>query len=659
MSRAATFALFLGFLALPGFAQETREDPAAPEPLPVPRFEESPCWVESAEELGEEGIVCGYLIVPERRGAADSRLLRLAVAILPARAEEPLPDPVLYLHGGPGGFAVASPGSWLESSLRDERDLILLDQRGAGLSEPALCPSLGLEDFRVMAGDHQPGDEIEARKAVALACRDSLLEQGIDLGAWNSTTSAQDVEDLRRVLGFEEWNLLGVSYGTRLAIAVMRATGGEGLRSVILDSTYPAWAPAWDTKTPDFARALHEFFTACEDDAGCNETFPNLRDDTRALLARLEDRPVVIRLHGNAVLPDAQLVNNAQDTAIMIHQMLYDSRAYGELPVLLDVLRERRNPAARNLADVSSLRALSLSRATNLIVECYERAPFQDRERQARYGKADPLIARLHTYFDADYDICAEWSDLEATAAEVRPVRVDVPTLIYGGRFDPITPPDWGERTARTLPDARFFEFPVGHGAYRSHACPREIAHAFVDDPAAILDDGCIAGMAPPEFVTRWRTSPDAWRLLRGLALEPEPRVVLPIAAGIGTLGLCLLALPLGAIARRLRGTVFAGHPPARGWVLGTALLVLAFWLGLLATLAWTAAQSRLLLLVGLPVWTHALFWLPWLALATGTAAAVTLWHERQIGPPASRWFEAAILAVAGFLLVVRFSYAL
>jgi pimeloyl-ACP methyl ester carboxylesterase len=645
----------LVFFAQSALAQDV--DETTEEAAPVPRFEALPCWeLDGASELGEHGVRCGYLIVPERRGVADPLLLRLAVAILPARAAEPLPDPVLYLHGGPGGRAVGLPAPWFESRLRDERDIILLDQRGSGLSEPTLCPGLGLRDFHVMAQDHAPGEEFEARKTVALRCRDELLEQGIDLGAWNSTTSALDVEDLRHVLEIEEWNLLGVSYGTRLALAIMRLTRGEGLRSVILDSTYPAWAPAWDSKTPDLSRALDAFFTVCEDDVPCDDAFPDLRMRTRQSLERLERDPLRVVIDDPVVLPDGILVNNAQDTAILIHQMLYDSRQFGEMPLLFDQLEDRRSAATRNMADLMTMRAQSLSRGTNLIVECYERAPFQDLERQARYGEADPLIHRVHTYFDADYGICAEWSDKKASASEVRPVRVNVPTLTFGGRFDPITPPDWGERTARTLPDARHFEFPVGHGAYRSHECPREIAEAFVADPTAALSDGCIARMKPPEFTTRFRESPGTWPLLRAIQ-RPDQKVVVPLAAGIGALGLGLLMFPLAARVGRFAGRESPAVPPgSRAWVVATASLVLAFWLGFFASLAWTVSELPVMLVVGLPFWTHVLFWLHWLTLPVGAAAAATLWRDRAVAPRSARWFDLSLLLVCGVLLLMRFA---
>ena len=123
------------------------------------------------------------------------------------------------------------------------------------------------------------------------------------------------------------------------------------------------------------------------------------------------------------------------------------------------------------------------------------------------------------------------------------------------------------------------------------------------------------------------------------------------------SLGLGLFLLPLGARVLRWRGAEASGaHPGSRGWVVATALLVLAFWLGLFATLAWTASERPMMLLVGLPFFTHVLFWLPWLAVPVGAAAAATLWRDRAVHPRYARWFELSLLLVSGVLLVLRFS---
>ena len=630
---------------------------------PLPRFEAAPCPVDEVPALAEADARCGFLVVPEKPGGRDGLLLRLAVAILPARSRTPAPDPVLYLHGGPGGHALEAADRWLDSPLREDRELILLDQRGTGFSEPALCPDLSEQDARVAAGRHAPGAEIAARKAVSLRCRDALLEAGIDLGAWNSTTSAQDVEGLRVALGIEQWNLLGVSYGTRLALAVMRAVEPATLRSVILDSAYPPWAPGWDTRTPDFARALGAFFEACLRDEGCRRLHPGLEEDFRAALASFERDPVVTKLAESAGpgWPDTRFIVDPQDFAIIVHQFLYDTRAYGGLPAVIEKLSLRDPKAWRNVTEIAALRATSLSRAVALAVECYDRASFQSREGQARHGAVDPLIQHVHTYFDAEYDICPEWSPHRATPRELRPVRVDVPTLILAGRFDPITPPAWGERVSRTLPHASFLEFPVGHGAYRSHACPRSVVAAFVHDPSAGPDARCVAGMSDPEFVTRFRHSPDAWRLLSSLVVAPDPGVA-------GGLGAALVALLLGLVvpagrnlARRFGGgaPVEASPSPSHGLVHATAGLALLFWAGLLGVLQWTASSETLLLMVGLPYGSHVLFWIPVVGLALALAAGIALWRGWSALSWSARGTQIWILAAAVVLLGIRFAFEL
>jgi len=195
----------------------------------LPRFEPASC---GSFDLHEENAECGFLIVPENRDEPGKRTLRLAVAILKSRSANPQPDPVIYLHGGPGGSAISGASRWLDHPLREDRDFILLDQRVTGYSEPALCPQLSRDDMVVAARDLSPDQATAARLALSLACRDALLERGVDLGSYNSDGSAADLVDLRRVLGYDSWNLYGISYGTKLALTTLR-NSPEGIRSVV------------------------------------------------------------------------------------------------------------------------------------------------------------------------------------------------------------------------------------------------------------------------------------------------------------------------------------------------------------------------------------------------------------------------------------------
>ena len=208
-------------------------------------YERGPCPFDGAE--GVEGLECGTLTVRERRGLRGGRTLRLAVAVLRSTGADPAPDPLVFLSGGPGGRSVeGTPGrtrSAFWSRLRERRDLIFFDQRGTGLSEPRFCPEL---DTAVAVAPYRnlTASELEAEwVATARTCRAEMEAAGVDLTAYTSAASARDLDDLRRALGYASWNLLGVSYGTRLALEALREAPA-GIRAVILDSVLPPDAPS-------------------------------------------------------------------------------------------------------------------------------------------------------------------------------------------------------------------------------------------------------------------------------------------------------------------------------------------------------------------------------------------------------------------------------
>ena len=186
---------------------------------PLPYVESTPCWMALPDGVVEgQNIDCGYLFVPETRDDSSSPSIQLAYAVLYAPTESPQPDPVIYLAGGPGGSAVKELDGWLDAPYLQDRDLVLLDQRGTGYSLPTLnCPEME-----------------QAVQDATQACRDRLVEEGVDLQAYSSVENAADVADLRVALGYDEWNLYGISYGTRLALTVMR-DHPEGVRSVVLE----------------------------------------------------------------------------------------------------------------------------------------------------------------------------------------------------------------------------------------------------------------------------------------------------------------------------------------------------------------------------------------------------------------------------------------
>ena len=123
------------------------------------------------------------------------------------------------------------------------------------------------------------------------SCHDRLVSEDINLAAYNSAESAADLNDLRLTLGYEEWNLVGISYGTRLALTAMRDYP-EGIRCVILDSTYPLQVSLYAEMPANFDRALNVFFHGCTTDPACSEAYPELEIVFFQLVDQLNDSPI-------------------------------------------------------------------------------------------------------------------------------------------------------------------------------------------------------------------------------------------------------------------------------------------------------------------------------------------------------------------------------
>ncbi|MGB0389085.1 MAG: alpha/beta fold hydrolase [Ardenticatenaceae bacterium] len=480
----------------------------------VREFEEDSC---PFELFDGDDIRCGYLYVPEDRADPEGREIELAVAIIGSRSEKPKADPIIYLEGGPGGSPLFDPDSWLESPLRDEREIILLDQRGTGFSLPSLnCIEM----------EEDEEDPLGAAKA----CRDRLAKSGVNLAAYNSANNAADVNDLRLALGYDEWNVLGISYGTRLALTVMRDFP-EGIRSVVLDSVYPPNIDAYTEQALNNADAIQAMLQGCAANAACNDAYPELETKFYELIAQLNEKPVEVdqeEIYGDQIVD--QLVSSLYDTSAIPELPFIIHEAYNQnYDPLLDLIappedksRTRSNDFSRSLgaerlkhalsgAEGSLLRLerrrfqdgegdISDSEGMFYSVECHEEMPFGDLD------QAEKLVAKYPTQvtdgllagLEQEYQVCEIWGAGEADQIESEAVRSDIPTLVLAGEYDPVTPPSWAKSAANTLSNHHYFEIPAGgHALMDAGECPLGIIVAFIDNPNAQPDGTCVGNMKP------------------------------------------------------------------------------------------------------------------------------------------------------------------
>jgi pimeloyl-ACP methyl ester carboxylesterase len=265
----------------------------------------------------------------------------LPVVVLPAATVKKLPDPLVYVEGGPGaetGLDADGIALWRKdmagNGVAEGRDLVLFDQRGTGRSEPQLdCPELIDATVTVYRGRPDVAATNQIWQKASAACRDRLLGEGVDLGAYDSAASAADLEDMRHVLGYPPWNLWSSSYGTRVALVAMR-DHLQGLRSAILDSVFPPEAEGFVDLGSSIERVLTKLAADCAANTACNGAYPKLSASLDKLQARLDQAPLPVPVDGEDGRRDFFLLDGDRLLEVLV-DAFYDWDAIAGLPRLI------------------------------------------------------------------------------------------------------------------------------------------------------------------------------------------------------------------------------------------------------------------------------------------------------------------------------------
>ena len=481
--------------ALPAPAPTTAPTPA---PASAPRFEKTECWFK--EPAGHD-VECGWVIVPEDHARPEGKMIKLAVARFKSAASQPEPDPVIYLEGGPGGSALKSYTSqfdFLFGPLLEKRDVVLFDQRGTGYSQPALaCPEYNQAVIDMLPKDMTAAESETVANKALLTCRDRMLKEGVNLDVYNSAQNAADIEALRQALGYDQVNLYGISYGTRLALTALRDAPAR-LRSVVIDSVYTPQSDLYSQIPVNGQRAFEAIFTACEAEPTCAANYPDLRQAFFDLKAKLDQEPVTFTVTLNSGEKHAMLLNGDGLMGLMF-QSMYATSIIPMLPRLIYDLRAGQTELAAGLQGEFLSEYDKINVGMQHAVQCEEEVPFVTQAAIDEVLKQRPEYAPLASR--GIVELCKAWGASPAAPQENQPVSSDVPTLVVSGEFDPVTPPAWAEDAARTLSKSFYFNVPrAGHGSTLTEDCPRSILLAFLDNPAQQPDMTCLAALKEGKF---------------------------------------------------------------------------------------------------------------------------------------------------------------
>ncbi len=468
-------------------------------------FEPGPCPFEGTDfglvviPPEDSGFECGTVTVPERHENPDGPTIKIPVAILRASGPNPRPDPLFMAQGGPGGsafeiFSLTVPNTIIPR----DRDIVIFNQRGT----PFADPDLSCTESYALLPELMPlsADEAEGREDEALtACYNRLLQEGVDLSAYNSVQNAADVEAIRQALGYEAFNFYGVSYGTLLGLHLMRDYP-EHLRSVILDSVVPTDLNFLERTAENENRVYDLLFDYCANDPVCAAEYPNLEERTFALIANLNENPITIPVYDTEAKETYDTWIDGDSLMDVFFQAFYIGDMYALFPKIIHDLEAGNTFFLQELLSfIVSDRSFSEGMYYSVI--CTEDAdivPTSADTTGLRPQIADGVEADLNSYLQA----CDIWQVETLPDFVDDPVTTDLPTLLLSGYYDPITPPSFADVADASLPNAYNILDPYGtHGVAFEHDCINQIVNDFLNNPNQEPNTNCLSQLPPAEVV--------------------------------------------------------------------------------------------------------------------------------------------------------------
>jgi pimeloyl-ACP methyl ester carboxylesterase len=454
-----------------------------------------PCELGQPHSGTSTSAWCAPLSVPEDRAHPDGRHITLNLAVVRSSAQVPLPDPVVMLAGGPGqaateNFAAVAPAL---SPLLAHRNILLIDQRGTGKSHPLQC---GDEDDTAGGVDDTTAYNEKALRRETEACL-ARVSKDADPRFYTTTDAVADLEDARTALGSPLYNLVGVSYGTRVAQRYAVAHP-EGVRSVVLDGIAPNSLVLGEDFAANLDDALKLIFAHCTNDTACRTRYGDPYQTLYQLRDALRANPHAVSFRDPQSYASVKRMLSEFSLATVVRMFAYSPETAALLPLSIDAaahgdvgpLLGQTNLLTGDLGD-------TMDGGMQYSVICTEDADLlTSRPQDADTILGDKMIEAFKT-------ACSIWPHGTRPQGFHDPWVSNKPTLLMSGQFDPVTPPRYGDDVLNGLSNARHFVLKAqGHNVMARGCMPRLI-NDFIDKTSPkSLDAQCLDRIvATPVFV--------------------------------------------------------------------------------------------------------------------------------------------------------------
>jgi pimeloyl-ACP methyl ester carboxylesterase len=451
---------------------------------------------------------CGYMTVPESRIGRSHASVRLPVVVGQATAATTKAPPLLMLNGGPGGSSVSFLGGPVDGKdfavLRRTRDIVLVNERGVEFSEPHLsCGELDDLAPKVLGADHTI-QEISAtdRLAAVAGCYERWTRSGVDLGSYNVLEMTSDVHETMRALGYDAYDIYGVSFGSMFTQQIAKRFPGE-VKRIVLDSPVAVDGNLIVDVTSaggSSDHALRTLFEACAADATCNGKHPDLREKLLADVANLNASPAPFPI-ADPKDPKAPpfMWQITGDTVVGNIVATMAPGAVGTFPALIDGIFAGGAAKDATLGRIGSFAGASVipgkddDHAMNLSVVC---AGWGFVSPSEIVDGGDPLLRNITAIGKNQLAECTRWAVPKVRDAwpEVNAPLVSdsIAALLLPAKFDANTPPETAAKIATHLKRAYVHMWPDRGHAMMDFKCAGPVIDAFLGDPSRDPDASCI-----------------------------------------------------------------------------------------------------------------------------------------------------------------------
>ena len=468
----------------------------------VPIFTESK---ETTHKIPEgQAYTFGHLEVLENRGSINGRTIKFPVYIFKSRNPNPQKDVIIYTVGGPGSTTMPSSPFMSYYKYLDDRDFILIEQRGNHYAKPHLaCPEWAKAIYESNLPDFDSSKYDSLFEVAAKSCRDRLIKKDIDLNSYNTNEIAADINDLVITLDIKEYNLLTISYSTKIAQVLLRDYP-ERIRSVVMDSPLPLEVNYDEESLGNLMQSVEKLLSDCESDKNCNNTFPNIKKNFFDYLQEKTKDPLVVTIENPK--------NGKAETFYLKGEDLITVFTYASTGDVINIPLEINKLLNTDLTSVKEQLSYLFQEPSDgaglgmrLSVWCAEEHPFNSQEMIASETKKYPQIEGLSPAV-FEKEICDIWDVKKVSEIENQPIKSEVPVLLINGEYDNETPLKWAESMKYNLSNNFHLIFKGWKHTPTTNwgnQCAMQAANDFFNNPSVRPNPECFAKIKSPEFKTK------------------------------------------------------------------------------------------------------------------------------------------------------------